>query len=95
MIKIRQGLNLPIAGAPAQSIEDGNAVSQVAVLGADYVGLKPTMAVKVGDRVKLGQVLFSDKKTPGVNYTAPAAGTVSVTCGKPTRTPVTPVTPAH
>ena len=77
MIKIRQGLDLPISGTPAQSIDDGKAVNQVAVLGADYVGLKPTMAVKVGDRVKLGQVLFSDKKTPGVNYTAPAAGTVS------------------
>ena len=35
------------------------------------------MQVQVGDRVKLGQVLFSDKKTPGVHYTAPAAGVVS------------------
>ncbi len=35
------------------------------------------MAVQVGDRVKLGQVLFSDKKTPGVHYTAPGAGVVS------------------
>ncbi|MDP6190883.1 MAG: NADH:ubiquinone reductase (Na(+)-transporting) subunit A, partial [Gammaproteobacteria bacterium] len=77
MIKIRRGLDLPITGAPVQTIDDGKLVSQVAVLGADYVGMKPTMAVKVGDRVKLGQVLFSDKKTPGVNYTAPAAGTVS------------------
>ena len=76
MIKIKRGLDLPITGAPVQTIDDGNLVSQVAVLGADYVGMKPTMAVKVGDRVKLGQVLFSDKKTPGVNYTAPAAGIV-------------------
>ncbi|MDP6967654.1 MAG: Na(+)-translocating NADH-quinone reductase subunit A [Gammaproteobacteria bacterium] len=77
MIKIRRGLDLPITGTPVQTIDDGKLVSQVAVLGADYVGMKPTMAVKVGDRVKLGQVLFSDKKTPGVNHTAPAAGTVS------------------
>ncbi|RRJ84668.1 Na(+)-translocating NADH-quinone reductase subunit A [Aestuariirhabdus litorea] len=77
MINIKRGLDLPIAGAPKQSIEQGNAVSRVAVLGPDYVGMKPSMAVAVGDRVKLGQVLFSDKKTPGVHYTAPAAGVVS------------------
>ena len=34
------------------------------------------MQVQEGDRVKLGQVLFSDKKTPGVNFTAPGAGVV-------------------
>ncbi len=34
------------------------------------------MAVKVGDRVKLVKVIFSDKKTEGVNYTAPGAGVV-------------------
>ncbi|WP_286238672.1 Na(+)-translocating NADH-quinone reductase subunit A [Neptuniibacter halophilus] len=76
MIKINKGLDLPITGAPEQSITDGPAVSSVAVIGSDYVGMKPTMAVKVGDRVKLGQVIFSDKKTEGVHYTAPGAGVV-------------------
>src|SRR5690606_35761193 len=37
----------------------------------------PTMAVQVGDKVKLGQELFSDKKIEGVVYTSPASGTVS------------------
>jgi Na+-transporting NADH:ubiquinone oxidoreductase subunit A len=77
MIRIKRGLDLPITGAPAQRIEDGRPVRSVAVIGFDYHGMKPTMAVQVGDRVKLGQVLFSDKKTPGVVFTAPGAGTVS------------------
>lgn len=77
MIKIRRGLNLPITGSPRQSIEDGPQIRSVAVIGFDYPGMKPTMAVQVGDKVKLGQELFSDKKTAGVKYTAPAAGTVS------------------
>ncbi|GLS28139.1 Na(+)-translocating NADH-quinone reductase subunit A [Marinibactrum halimedae] len=77
MIKIRRGLDLPISGAPEQVIEDGKAVSSVAVVGFDYHGMKPTMAVKEGDNVKRGQLLFSDKKNEGVRYTAPAAGTVS------------------
>lgn len=77
MIKIRRGLDLPISGSPEQVIHDGPKVNSVAVIGFDYVGMKPTMAVKEGDRVKLGQLLFSDKKTEGVLYTAPAAGIVS------------------
>lgn len=77
MIRIKRGLDLPITGAPAQRIEDGRPVRSVAVIGFDYHGMKPTMAVQVGDRVKLGQVLFSDKKTPGVVFTAPGAGIVS------------------
>lgn len=76
-IKIKKGLELPITGAPEQVIYDAPAVQQVAVVGADYVGMKPTMLVAEGDRVKLGQPLFSDKKTPGVVFTAPGAGTVS------------------
>jgi len=76
MIKVRRGLDLPISGAPEQVIHDGPAISQVAIIGSDYPGMKPTMAVREGDRVKLGQLLFTDKKNPGVQFTAPAAGIV-------------------
>ncbi len=48
----------------------------MALLGSDYVGMKPTMLVAAGDRVKLGQPLFSDKRNPGVTFTAPASGTI-------------------
>ena len=77
MVKIKRGINIPIQGAPQQSIEDAPAARAVALVGFDYVGMKPTMAVQEGDRVKLGQALFSDKKTEGVVYTAPASGVVS------------------
>ncbi|EXJ11190.1 Na(+)-translocating NADH-quinone reductase subunit A [Nitrincola nitratireducens] len=76
MIKIKKGLDLPITGEPEQVIHDAAKVRSVALIGYDYVGLKPTMAVKVGDRVKLGQVIFTDKKTEGVQYTSPGAGVV-------------------
>ena len=74
--RIKKGLRLPITGAPEQRIDDAAAVSRVAVLGADYVGMKPTMHVKVGDAVRRGQLLFEDKKTPGVRFTAPGSGKV-------------------
>lgn len=77
MINIKRGLDLPVAGAPAQRIEAARPVRSVAVIGFDYPTMKPTMNVQVGDRVKLGQLLFSDKKSPGVNFTAPGAGVVS------------------
>jgi len=73
---IKKGLDLPITGQPEQKITDGNIIKSVALLGFDHVGLKPKMAVAEGDKVKLGQLLFSDKKNPGVNFTAPGAGVV-------------------
>jgi len=74
--RITEGLDLPIAGEPEQTISASPPVRHVALVGDDYVGMKPTMEVAAGDRVRLGQVVFTDKKTPGVQYTAPAAGTV-------------------
>jgi Na+-transporting NADH:ubiquinone oxidoreductase subunit A len=76
MIKITRGLDIPLLGAPEQQITDARRVRSVALLGHDYVGMKPTMAVREGEHVKLGQPLFEDKKTPGVIYTAPGSGVV-------------------
>lgn len=75
--RIKRGLQLPIAGQPQQVIERGRAVSHAALLGADYIGMRPTMHVEVGAVVDRGQLVFEDKKTPGVRYTAPVAGTVA------------------
>ncbi|MBD3610201.1 MAG: Na(+)-translocating NADH-quinone reductase subunit A [Gammaproteobacteria bacterium] len=76
MIEIKKGLDLPITGSPLQSIDEVKLVKSVAIVGADFHGMKPTMAVKEGDRVKLGQVLFTDKKNEGVQFTSPGAGVV-------------------
>lgn len=77
LIKTKKGLTLPITGEPEQAIyNDAGVVNSVALLGPDYVGLKPTMNVAEGDRVKLGDALFSDKQFPEVVYTAPGAGVV-------------------
>ena len=76
MIKIRRGLDIPLAGAPEQSIAREFSPRNVALVGADYIGMKPTMAVSEGDIVSKGQTLFTDKKCEGVAYTAPASGRV-------------------
>ncbi|MDZ4185559.1 MAG: Na(+)-translocating NADH-quinone reductase subunit A [Desulfuromonadales bacterium] len=77
MILIKKGLDLPIAGKPTQRIDAGVAVQRVALLAHDYPGMKPTMLVQEGEKVKLGQPLFSDKKNPRVLYTAPGCGVVT------------------
>lgn len=76
MITIKKGLDLPIAGTPSQVINDGKSITKVALLGEEYVGMRPTMHARVGDEVKKGQVLFADKKNPGVIFTSPASGKV-------------------
>jgi Na+-transporting NADH:ubiquinone oxidoreductase subunit A len=75
-IKIKKGLDLPISGKPEQKVYDGPRIHQVAILGEDYIGMKPTLQVAIGDKVKLGQVVFIDKKMPAVKYTAPGSGKV-------------------
>ena len=74
--RIRKGLDLPITGHPDLATERTGMVNRVALIGPDYLGLKPTMAVSEGDRVKRGQLLFSDKRNPGVRFTSPASGSV-------------------
>jgi len=75
--RFRRGLSLPIAGAPEQVLDDAAAPGNVAISAADYPGMKPAMHVGPGDAVRRGQLLFEDRKQPGVRFTSPAAGTVA------------------
>ena len=76
MFRIRKGLDLPISGVPEQHVTTGASIHHVAIVGDDYVGMRPAMLVQEGDRVIKGQALFEDKKNPGVMFTAPASGVV-------------------
>ena len=77
MITITEGIDIPIAGAPSQTITKTKSTNFVALVGSDYIGMLPSMRVKVGVKVKKGQVLWEDKKNPGVLFTAPAGGIIT------------------
>ncbi|WP_346914815.1 Na(+)-translocating NADH-quinone reductase subunit A [uncultured Roseibium sp.] len=74
--KLKKGLDLPVLGAPVQEIEETKETETVAVLAADYVGLKPRLLVQEGDAVAIGSPLFFHKDTPDVMVVSPAAGRV-------------------
>lgn len=73
----KKGLDLPITGEPQQRVDQAPAGTEVALVAADFVGMKPRMAVRVGDEVKRGQLLFEDRKAEGVRHTSPAAGRIT------------------
>jgi Na+-transporting NADH:ubiquinone oxidoreductase subunit A len=77
LIKLTKGLDIPIEAPPEQTIQDAPAVGSVALLGADYMGLRPAVVVHEGERVALGQPLFTDKNDPRVHYVSPGSGTVT------------------
>lgn len=77
LITTKKGLDLPITGQPEQVIHaDVESARSVALVGTDFVDLKPTLLVSEGDRVKLGQAVLSDKKCPRILHTSPGAGVV-------------------
>lgn len=75
-IRLKRGLDIPLAGAAPAKIAETVAPDLVAVKPTDFKGLVPKMAVKEGDLVKAGQVLFVDKLRPEVRFCSPCSGSV-------------------
>ena len=73
---LKRGLDIPLKGAPKQIISQSLPIKHIALMGDDYVDLKPRFSVQEGEHVALGQCLFIDKKNPGVRFTAPGAGKI-------------------
>jgi Na+-transporting NADH:ubiquinone oxidoreductase subunit A len=74
--KTQKGLDLPIEGSPIQIVRQEVRPDRIALMADDFPGMKPAMRVKEGETVKRGQVLFEDRKNPGVVHTAAGAGRV-------------------
>ena len=78
IFNLKKGLNIPVLGIPEQIIQGEKKPKSVAVLGPDYIGLKPKMLVSVGDKVKRGSPLFCHKDYPEILYVSPCKGKVKV-----------------
>ncbi len=76
-VRLRKGLDIPLAGAPHRVIEPGREVTSVAFVGDDYVGLRPKLLVRQGDRVRLGEPLLADRRDPNIVFTAFGSGTIA------------------
>ncbi|MEM9355113.1 MAG: Na(+)-translocating NADH-quinone reductase subunit A [Pseudomonadota bacterium] len=74
--KLRRGLDLPVAGVPEQRVALGPTCRTAAVIGADYIGLKPRLSVQEGDAVKRGEPLLFHRDTPDVKIVSPVTGNV-------------------
>ena len=73
----RRGLDLPIPGAPSPQVERGRITRRVAVLGADYGGVRLHPLVQAGARVQVGTPVLEARQRGGLLLTAPASGRVA------------------
>ncbi|MDQ2093353.1 Na(+)-translocating NADH-quinone reductase subunit A [Rhodalgimonas zhirmunskyi] len=71
-----KGLDLPIAGAVEGGPVEQPEIATVGLLGDDFFGLKPRLAVQEGDTVAAGTPIFAHKDTPEAPVTAPVSGRI-------------------
>lgn len=75
-VAIRQGIDLfpALPDTEPQYIDN---IDRVALVTADYIGLKASPVVEPGDRVRLGTTVAHDRKDPDIRLCAPASGRIT------------------
>ena len=73
---LKRGLDIPILGSPEQKIYKAREPKTIAVMGTDFIGLKPKMLVSEGDPVDKGTPLFCHKDFPEIVFISPYKGKV-------------------
>jgi len=75
-VKIRKGLDIRLKGGAHGDSHALSAADRFSLHPTDFQGLIPKMAVKAGAEVKAGEVLFTDKKNPSIQFVSAISGTV-------------------
>ena len=71
VIKLKKGLDIKLNGEAEKVVKPAGKIAFCALKPTDFRALTPKLAVKVGDEVKAGDVLFTDKAHPEIKFTAP------------------------
>ncbi len=76
-VKLRKGFDINLAGKAENKISDSLHSRTYAVKPTDFIGMqRPKALVAVGDSVKAGTPILTDKKNEAVNYVAPVSGKI-------------------
>jgi Na+-transporting NADH:ubiquinone oxidoreductase subunit A len=76
-IKLRKGLDIKLIGEADKVKSQIDTASSFAIKPPDFHGLIPKMAVKAGEKVKAGSVIFFDKYNEAVKIVSPVAGEIA------------------
>ncbi len=76
VIKLKKGLDIKLNGEAEKTVNSGGKCSHYAIKPTDFTALTPKLAIKAGDVVQAGDVLFMDKANPEIKFTAPVSGTI-------------------
>lgn len=76
VIKLKKGLDIKLNGEAEKIVKPVGKITLCALKPTDFRALTPKLAVKAGDEVKAGDVLFTDKAHPEIKFTAPVSGTI-------------------
>lgn len=75
-IKIKRGLDIPLAGKPSEKITTDSASVKFAIYPDDFPGPVWKSVVKANDEVKAGDPLLIDKSSVSVSLVSPVSGKV-------------------
>ena len=76
-IHIKKGLNIKLRGVAKKKLSDLPRTDIYAIKPTDFHGIIPKLAVRVGDAVKTGDILFYSKANEKIKFAAPVTGTIS------------------
>lgn len=76
VIKIKKGLDINLKGKANEVILTGGKSDTYAIVPDSFNGITPKVVAKVGDRVKAGSVLMTDKNHPEIKFVSPVSGEV-------------------
>ncbi|MCR5454293.1 MAG: Na(+)-translocating NADH-quinone reductase subunit A [Bacteroidales bacterium] len=77
IIKLKQGLDINLVGDAQKTVTQAVAAAEISLKPSDFACFKPHLEVRVGDKVKAGSVLFTDKSRPEIRFCSPVSGEVT------------------
>ncbi len=75
-VKLRKGLNIPLLGEAEKVKNTVDQADVFAIKPPDFHGVMPKLDVKVGDKVKAGDILFHNKYLENIKFCSPVSGEV-------------------